>query len=250
MPCRMMSIKFKYGMKKQTGTIQIAILLLLLTGLTGCGHQKWTLEKLKTANWKQLDTGIEYISLESGKMQNPDSVRYAVIGITDTKGTTISLPVKNDVQDVMSTLINQVLTNKLPASKQGYLRLNLYEMRKKDLAATIYLKNTYDTSNLNTDIEMLGQLPGVSGVVYISKDSARKKYLADGNEDWNLVLNENPLPASIDFYFNRKEITPEQYEEIGNIIRENMSGIGHIDFRDALLAKWDERYFIIRYQRD
>jgi cell division transport system permease protein len=38
----------------------------------------------------------------------------------------------------------------------------------------------------------------------VNKEEAKKKYLSDGNEDWNRILDYNPLPNSV--YFNiRKE---------------------------------------------
>ena len=42
--------------------------------------------------------------------------------------------------------------------------------------------------------------PYAKTVEYITKDMARKKFIGDGNEEWNKVLDYNPLPASIDFY--------------------------------------------------
>jgi cell division transport system permease protein len=42
--------------------------------------------------------------------------------------------------------------------------------------------------------------PYARNVEYTSKEAARAKFIGDGNEDWNKVLDYNPLPASIDFY--------------------------------------------------
>jgi cell division transport system permease protein len=54
--------------------------------------------------------------------------------------------------------------------------------------------------------------PYARDVQYITKEMAREKFIGDGNEDWNKVLDFNPLPASVDFflqpeYVNKDSIT-------------------------------------------
>jgi cell division transport system permease protein len=54
--------------------------------------------------------------------------------------------------------------------------------------------------------------PYARDVQYITKEMAREKFIGDGNEDWNKVLDYNPLPASVDFflepdYVNKDSIT-------------------------------------------
>jgi cell division transport system permease protein len=54
------------------------------------------------------------------------------------------------------------------------------------------------------DIESLQNFiaakPYARDVQYITKEMAREKFIGDNNEDWNKVLDYNPLPASIDFF--------------------------------------------------
>jgi cell division transport system permease protein len=54
--------------------------------------------------------------------------------------------------------------------------------------------------------------PYARDVQYITKEMAREKFIGDGNEDWDKVLDYNPLPASVDFflapeYVNKDSIT-------------------------------------------
>jgi cell division transport system permease protein len=44
------------------------------------------------------------------------------------------------------------------------------------------------------------QRPYASKVEYVTKEMAKQKFIGDNNEDWNKVLDYNPLPASVDFY--------------------------------------------------
>lgn len=44
------------------------------------------------------------------------------------------------------------------------------------------------------------QRPYASNVEYVTKEMAKQNFIGDNNEDWNKVLDYNPLPASVDFY--------------------------------------------------
>ncbi|MEI9945076.1 MAG: permease-like cell division protein FtsX [Chitinophagaceae bacterium] len=95
------------------------------------------------------------------------------------------------------------LTNeKLSHSKKGYLKINFANMLSDSLEARITLDPLYDTVSLAKDIEFFRQIDGVLDIKYISKEMAKSEYLADGNESWDKVLKDNPLPQSFELKLN------------------------------------------------
>ncbi len=75
-------------------------------------------------------------------------------------------------------------------------------MLSDSLEARITLDPLYDTVSLAKDIEFFRQIDGVLDIKYISKEMAKSEYLADGNESWDKVLKDNPLPQSFELKLN------------------------------------------------
>ncbi len=57
-------------------------------------------------------------------------------------------------------------------------------------------------------------LPYARKVEYVSKEMARKNFIKEGNEDWNKVLDYNPLPASVDFYLDPEYVNKDSLDRI------------------------------------
>ena len=48
----------------------------------------------------------------------------------------------------------------------------------------------------------------------MTKEEGKKKYMAGGNEDWNKVLDENPLPNAIYFRVKKDYVNVDTLENI------------------------------------
>ncbi len=60
----------------------------------------------------------------------------------------------------------------------------------------------------------ISSLPYARKVEYVSKEMARKNFIKEGNEDWNKVLDYNPLPASVDFYLDPNYVNKDSLDRI------------------------------------
>lgn len=60
----------------------------------------------------------------------------------------------------------------------------------------------------------ISSLPYARKVEYVSKEIARKNFIKEGNEDWNKVLDYNPLPASVDFYLDPNYVNKDSLDRI------------------------------------
>jgi hypothetical protein len=164
-----------------------------------------TVEELRKAEWTELGKGVSYISISNGDVT--DSIRYeikeiSVVGINITPGD-------NDSTDVVPPgKLTKLLNTKLPKSSKGYLRLSQDAFLMPDtMIVFIYLNDTVDSSLLKLYMDTIRNMPYVQGAYYVSKEMAKERYLADGNNEWNEVLTKNPLPASIEVSFRTDDAT-------------------------------------------
>jgi cell division transport system permease protein len=88
------------------------------------------------------------------------------------------------------------------------------------------------------DIESLQNFiaakPYARDVQYITKEMAREKFIGDNNEDWNKVLDYNPLPASIDFFLEPKYVNKDS---IGRVISDvrGVFIVSEVKYPDAVV---------------
>jgi cell division protein FtsX len=60
----------------------------------------------------------------------------------------------------------------------------------------------------------LKNIPGIKEVSFISKEAAKQKYM---DEDWDKVLDSNPLPNSIEVKLDAREWTGESLNKLKKI---------------------------------
>ncbi len=77
--------------------------------------------------------------------------------------------------------------------------------------------------------------PYAKNVEYITKEMARQKFIGDGNEEWNKVLDYNPLPASIDFYLESMYVNKDSLNIITSEIGKNFI-ISEVKYPDAIVS--------------
>jgi cell division transport system permease protein len=71
-------------------------------------------------------------------------------------------------------------------------------------------------------------------VEYVTKEMARDKFIGDGNEDWNKVLDYNPLPASIDFYLQPQYVNKDSIGAIIADVQQNFI-VSEVKYPDAVV---------------
>ena len=77
--------------------------------------------------------------------------------------------------------------------------------------------------------------PYAKNVEYITKEMARQKFIGDGNEEWNKVLDYNPLPASIDFYLESMYVNKDSLNVITSEIGKNFI-VSEVKYPDAIVS--------------
>ena len=76
--------------------------------------------------------------------------------------------------------------------------------------------------------------PYARKVEFVTKEMARKNFIKDGNEDWNKVLDYNPLPASVDFFLDPSYVNKDSLNIIVADIQKNFI-VSEVKYPDAVV---------------
>ena len=67
--------------------------------------------------------------------------------------------------------------------------------------------------------------PYVISWEYVTKEKAKEIYNKDGNESWDKILNENPLPESIDFFAHSEYVVKDSLQKIAADLQAKFPGV-------------------------
>jgi cell division transport system permease protein len=84
----------------------------------------------------------------------------------------------------------------------GWLLLNASrytDKLKEDIKIQVYLRRSATQADVDTLMQYIKSRPYTQTVEYIDKETAKKQWMEKGETDFTELLDENPLPASIDF---------------------------------------------------
>jgi len=84
----------------------------------------------------------------------------------------------------------------------GWLLLNASrytEKLKEDIKLQVYLRRSATQADVDTLMQYIKSRPYTKTIEYIDKEAAKKQWMDKGEADFQELLDENPLPASIDF---------------------------------------------------
>lgn len=111
---------------------------------------------------------------------------------------------------------------------------------KKVLPVTIYISLTESpaTKVKQTQDELFfTTLPGFVAVQFISKDSAKQKFIRETGEDFSKVLDINPLPDCYNVTLDANRVEANEYKELPNRIRQAVPHCNDISLPDLDMVK-------------
>lgn len=94
---------------------------------------------------------------------------------------------------------------------------------KENIEVRAYLRENVSPRDSTALVYYLSQKPYVKSYTYVTKDMARQRFLADGNNDWKNVLDANPLQASIDFTLKNQYVDSATLANIKKDLEQNVS---------------------------
>jgi len=126
----------------------------------------------------------------------------------------------------------------------GWIFLNLAQAGnafKEDIRISAYLR----TNNKDSIIQIqqyIASQPFAKNVEYVNKDKAKDIWNKDNNEDWNKILDFNPLPESIDFYARASYVNKDSLNKIStNIMNLYGEQITDLQYPSSLVNSLNER---------
>jgi cell division transport system permease protein len=107
----------------------------------------------------------------------------------------------------------------------GWLVINankLGQYFRESVEVRAYLRSSdVSVQDSTAIINYIAQQPYVREYTYVTKEAAKKQYLDDGNNDWAGVLDENPLPNSINFKLKNEYVQSDTLAQIEKTIEAN-----------------------------
>ena len=100
----------------------------------------------------------------------------------------------------------------------------------------IFLKDAISQSDSTSLVDYLLSRAYVSEMEYISKEDAKRLYLANGGEDWSKVLDENPLPSSIHITLKDEYAQIDSVKSISSDL-QSRTGVKEVSYPEVLLRR-------------
>ncbi len=126
----------------------------------------------------------------------------------------------------------------------GWLFLNFNQLGnslKEDIRISAYLR-TQNKDTISQIQSYITAQPYAKNVQYVNKESAKKIWNNENNEDWSKILDYNPLPESIDFYARAEYVTPDSLQKISsNIMALYGNQITDLQYPQVLVSNLADR---------
>src|SRR6476469_9184307 len=106
----------------------------------------------------------------------------------------------------------------------GWLVINagkLGQYFRENVEVRAYLGGNVSPADSTALMQFVGSRPYVREYTFVNKEAAKKQYLDEGNQDWAGVLDENPLPNSINFKLTNDYVQSDTLARIEQEIKAN-----------------------------
>ena len=120
----------------------------------------------------------------------------------------------------------------------GWLVINANKLGdhfKESVEVRVFLRGDLNPKDSVALMNFIAAKPYVKSMEYVTKETGKKKYLDDGGEDWNKVLDENPLPNGIFFRVKSQYVNPDTLAAIKADI-EQQTYVSDVGYPDALVG--------------
>lgn len=106
---------------------------------------------------------------------------------------------------------------------------------KENVEVRVYVRENVSAKDSTALVEYVNSRPYVKSYEYVTKAVARQKYLEDGNTDWVGVLQNNPLPASINFKVKSDYVVTDSLQKIQADLLSNIA-VSDIKYPQSLVS--------------
>ena len=126
----------------------------------------------------------------------------------------------------------------------GWFFLNFKQLGdtfKEDIRISAYLRTT-NKDSIAALQQYVASQPYAKNVTYVNKETAKAIWNKENNEDWNKILDYNPLPESIDFYAKANYVNIDSLQKISsNLMAQYGSQISELTYPQILVNNMNEK---------
>src|SRR5687768_908155 len=129
----------------------------------------------------------------------------------------------------------------------GWLVINANKLGdhfRESVEVNVYLRGDLNPKDSTTLVQYISARPYVKSYTYTTKEMAKKKYLSDGNEGWDKVLTENPLPNSVDFVIKKEYLNSDTLTAIKKDLLQNVY-VTDVDYPEALVGTMNKNIRLV-----
>ena len=119
----------------------------------------------------------------------------------------------------------------------GWLVINANKLGnyfKENVEVGAYLRGDVNAADSAALMNYISAKPYVMSIEFVTKEAAKKKYLGDGNENWDKVLEANPLPNSINFKVKQQYMNSDSLAAIQADLQQQ-TYISDVEYPKALV---------------
>ncbi|HVK98043.1 MAG TPA: permease-like cell division protein FtsX, partial [Flavisolibacter sp.] len=120
----------------------------------------------------------------------------------------------------------------------GWLVINankLGDYFRENVEVRAFLRGDLTKKDSTELVNSIATKPYVRSYEFVDKETARKKYLENNNEDWSKVLDYNPLPNSINFFLKREYVDTDSLKKIAEDLKQNVY-VSDVQYPEAVVS--------------
>lgn len=126
----------------------------------------------------------------------------------------------------------------------GWLVINaakLGDYLRENVEVKVFLRTDLPAADSASLMQYFAAQPYVKSFSYVNKEEAKKKYMADGNEDWSRILDYNPLPNAVFFNIKKEYALVDSLEIIRQRIEQSQSAyVSDIQYPKQVVSDLDK----------
>jgi cell division transport system permease protein len=122
----------------------------------------------------------------------------------------------------------------------GWVLLNAshyIDQLKEEVQVHVYLRNNVQQKEIDSLKSYIASQPYAKSIEYVDKETAKKRWLEQGEADFEELLEENPLPASIDFYTRSNYVHKDSLIAIKDDLLQRSMIVQSINYPASLVEK-------------
>ncbi|HRE50178.1 MAG TPA: permease-like cell division protein FtsX [Flavitalea sp.] len=108
---------------------------------------------------------------------------------------------------------------------------------KEEVQVQVYLNNKVAQEEIDSLKAYIASQPYAKSIEYIDKETAKKRWLEKGETDFEELLDENPLPASIDFFTRSEYVQKDSLVKIKEDIAQYSAIVQSVNYPASLVEK-------------